>query len=397
MNPRLLSVVWLICGSAVGAFAEEVTPVFQGQEICARVQIGYGLALADIDGDARTDIVLADKTEVVWYRNPGWERFVIAEKLTDLDNVCVAVTQVNGKPMVVAGAGWNPSDTVGSGAVFHLVCPEQPTNRWKAVRLHHEPTVHRMRWISTPTGQQQLVVLPLHGRGNRDGHGAGVRVLGYTPAKHPGQTWETASINDQFHLTHNFETVQWTGKPGTELLIAAKEGIFHLVPSGTGWEVTALAGPGAGHSNFRGAGEVRAGRLKGGRRFFVTVEPMHGNELVLYVAPLASEGRGWNRQVLDHSLREGHALGCGDLLELGGDQVVVGWRARNAEGKVGLKLFQPADKGGSQWLSHLIDDDAMACEDLALGDLNGDGRLDVVASGRATKNLKIYWNRAGRP
>jgi hypothetical protein len=25
-------------------------------------------------------------------------------------------------------------------------------------------------------------------------------------------------------------------------------------------------------------------------------------------------------------------------------------------------------------------------------DMNGDGKLDIVASGRATNNLKIYWN-----
>jgi hypothetical protein len=26
-------------------------------------------------------------------------------------------------------------------------------------------------------------------------------------------------------------------------------------------------------------------------------------------------------------------------------------------------------------------------------DLNGDGRIDIIAGGRATKNVKIYWNR----
>ena len=30
-------------------------------------------------------------------------------------------------------------------------------------------------------------------------------------------------------------------------------------------------------------------------------------------------------------------------------------------------------------------------------DLDGDGRLDIIAAGRATKNVKIYFNRTGAP
>ena len=32
-----------------------------------------------------------------------------------------------------------------------------------------------------------------------------------------------------------------------------------------------------------------------------------------------------------------------------------------------------------------------------IADLDGDGRLDVVASGRRTANVRIYWNRTGVP
>ena len=99
--------------------------------------------------------------------------------------------------------------------------------------------------------------------------------------------------------------------------------------------------------------------------------------------------------MIDSSLNEGHALACGDLLGVGSDQVVIGWRGKDAQGKVGIKVFIPTDKEGKEWSQRLLDDNTMACEDLCLADLNGDGKLDVVASGRATKNVKIYFNERG--
>jgi hypothetical protein len=50
------------------------------------------------------------------------------------------------------------------------------------------------------------------------------------------------------------------------------------------------------------------------------------------------------------------------------------------------------DKNGDQWRESVIDPDGMACEDLQLADLNGDGKLDIIASGRRTHNVKIYFN-----
>jgi hypothetical protein len=38
----------------------------------------------------------------------------------------------------------------------------------------------------------------------------------------------------------------------------------------------------------------------------------------------------------------------------------------------------------------------VAVEDLAAADLDGDGRVDIVAVGRATKNVRVYWNEGER-
>ena len=74
------------------------------------------------------------------------------------------------------------------------------------------------------SGQKfELVMAPLYGRGNKNGEGAGVRILSYRVPANPREKWETAVINDSMHMTHNFEPVNWTRQPGGELLVAGKE------------------------------------------------------------------------------------------------------------------------------------------------------------------------------
>ncbi len=368
-------------------------PKFRAVNVDTNIAIGYGVAIADVDGDRRPDIVLCDKAQIVWYRNPSWEKFVIAEKLTELDHVCVAAADIDGdgKAEIAVGAGWNPGDTLNSGAVFYLIPPADRTQRWEAVPLPHEPTVHRMRWVRDAAGSFSLVVVPLHGRGNnaQTGEGEPVKILRYERPPNPREAWKVTPISQPgwptLHKTHNFDPCL-PAPSGTEsLAIAAKEGLF-LLPASSGATLIPQ-----GTNDIGGAGEIRHGRLPGAD-FLAAVEPMHGNTLAVYAAPLGQEGLR-QRLVLDESLVDGHALVCGDFLGLGRDQIVVGWRAMNRPGvKVGLRLFTPVDAAGKEWRMTLLDDNTMACEDLAVGDLNGDGKLDLVAAGRATKNVKIWFN-----
>jgi hypothetical protein len=185
-------------------------------------------------------------------------------------------------------------------------------------------------------------------------------------------------------MTHNFDPVE-SDSP-RQLLVAAKEGVFRVLEAGLQSKAEQLASNEGG-----GAGEVRLGRLADKGKFLATVEPMHGNSFVTY-----TPGTGtnlWKRHVIDETIVDGHAVACGDLLGIGGDQVVVGWRAMNRPGvKVGLKLYTPLDAAAGRWRTTLVDDNTMACEDLCLADLNGDGKPDIIASGRATKNVKVYFN-----
>src|SRR3954463_13412816 len=213
MKPASLLSPWVISliASAPIFAADPPVPTFKAVEIDSKIGIGYGITVADVNGDKKPDIILVDKDQVVWYQNPTWEKHVIAEKLTSKDHVCIAAADIDGdgKAEIAIGAEWNPGDTENSGAVFYLIPPADRTQKWEAVKLPHEPTVHRMRWVKNAQGKYDLVVVPLHGRGNKNGQGDGVKILAYKMPADPASPWSTEVLNEQLHMTHNFDPVQW--------------------------------------------------------------------------------------------------------------------------------------------------------------------------------------------
>ena len=358
---------------------------FKAQTIDSTVQIGYGLALGDVDGDKRIDILMADKKQFVWYRNGDWKRFVMIDSLTTQDNVCIAASDLDGdgKVEVAVGAQWIPSETTDknkSGSVHFLIRPKDPTQRWSAVPLYHEPTIHRMKWVKNSDGNYYLIVLPLHGVANSGGNGTPVSILVFRYPDLIKKSEPQQMIVSNMHATHNLEMVSsgFTGKKG--LYIAGKEGVGFLDENFGQSQLHPVLINGT-----KGAGEVRSGHLKSKKEFITTIEPMHGQYLVFYT----QEGR----QVLDSSLNEGHALVAADILGLGYDQILAGWRKPNNEGKQGVRLYTLSSE--NKWTAQWIDENGMACEDIQVADLNADGRLDIIASGRSTNNLKIYWNVGG--
>lgn len=398
MHPRFVAsslVAFATLVQCVEAAPQE--PRFRAVNVDTNIAIGYGLALADIDGDRRTDIILCDKNQIAWYRNPSWQKHVIAEKLTALDHVCVAAADIDGdgKAEIAVGAGWNPGDTRNSGALFILQAPADRAQLWTPVPLPHDPTIHRIRWIRDVRNRWSLLSAPLHGRGNNPGtgEGEGVRIQRYTPAPQgKAEMWPTEVLDSSHHKTHNFDPIQWDGDPADELLLGSREGAFLIDPIADGASTTVQLGS----DDNGGFGEIRAGKFGPDARFVAGISPMHGNQLVLLTPPATGNGL-WQRRVLDESLVDGHALACADFLGLGRDQIVAGWRAMNRPGvRVGIKLFTPLDASGREWRTTLVDDNTMACEDLQVTDLNGDGRPDIVAAGRATRNVKVYFNESPR-
>ena len=150
--------VAIILCSTVNLYADGLK--FRPETVDDAIAIGYGVATADVDGDGKTDILLADKRQYVWYRNPTWEKFVLAENLTKRDNVCIAAQDIDGdgKCEIAVGGDWDPNDRENSGEIFYLVPPEDRSQKWEPIKLPAEPTVHRMRWMpfsGSQTGDRQ--------------------------------------------------------------------------------------------------------------------------------------------------------------------------------------------------------------------------------------------------
>jgi hypothetical protein len=382
--------IFSILLTANSQFVNAQTATFKGQTIDDKISIGYGVTTGDVDGDGKPDILLADKKDIVWYKNPGardksWQRFVMATNLTENDNVCIAARDIDGdgKVEVAVGAEWNPSETKNnkkSGAVFYLDAPGDRTQMWEPVRLHHEVTIHRMQFLKTTDDNFQLAVLPLHGEGNVNGEGAGVKAIIFDIPENRKGLWSYQLLDTEMHMTHNFQPME-VSKRFLGMAIAGREGVQVFLNGADGW-----AASGNWMVPSHDVGEIRTGSLGNNQLFTATIEPMHGNSLVVYTKDA--------RTVLTDKIKEGHALVCADFFGQGRDQIVMGWRNPNVVGETGVRIYVGSDGEGKKWQEYTLDERIkIACEDVAAADLDGDGFPDVIASGRATKNLVVYWNQ----
>ncbi|HEY7329343.1 MAG TPA: VCBS repeat-containing protein [Gemmataceae bacterium] len=389
--------------------AEEVEsiPAFRVQEIEKSLGVGYAVLLVDVNDDGKKDIVVVDQTRVVWYENPSWNRRTIIEGQTKPDNVCIAEADIDGdgKLDFAMGAAWNPSNTKSGGTLQWVRRGKTLEEPWSVHPIGEEPTLHRIRFADLDgDGKPVLLAVPLMGRNssaaknNMDGQP--VRVLAYRIPHDPVRDrWPIEVLDQSMHVIHNFQAIPAERGRGMDVLTASYEGVNLLQRSGENWTRRHLGeGDQANPNKSRGSSEIKRGKLKNGRPFIATIEPWHGDKVVVYTSPAASAGL-WDRHVLDDNLKWGHAVWCADLDGDGGDELIIGVRdvLRNRSGEnCGVRIFKAADDKGTKWERHLLDEGGVRVEDLAAADLDGDGRIDIVAVGRQSHNARIYWNKGTR-
>lgn len=390
--------IFLMGMSSLGQAADPLR--FESREIDPHIgEVCYAVTLADVDGDGKPDIVAVSENRVVWYHNPDWKPRVIIADATERDNVCIAPHDVDGDGQIdfALGAGWLNGKNLGT--IYWLSRGKSLDEPWRVHAIGRESWTHRVRWGDIlGTGKPQLVVSPLNKTA-----GEGVRVLAYEIPKAPAtEPWKPTVVDETLNAMHNHWTGDLDGDGKTDLITASMEGVFLFQRGKEGQLKRTQIGEGAPGPKAReksGAGEIKVGRLKGGQPFVATVEPMHGSHVVVYTPSAGGASAGlWTRHVLDTTLRRGHAVGVADFDGDGGDELVIGHSDKGTgdPSGPGVFLFTAADNTGAKWAKHAIDNGGIATEDLVIGDLNGDGRPDIVAGGRATHNVKLYLHR-GQP
>lgn len=376
------------------------------QELPVQLQVGYAVRSIDINADGRLDIAIVDSKRVLWLENPTWATHVIYETPdAKFDNVCFAPHDINGDGRVdlALGADWQANNSDSGGSIGWLEHTE--SGPWKYREIATEPTTHRMNWIDfTGTGKPQLVVAPLKGRGSRAPgfEQTPLRLLAFEPASNPiSETWGRSVITDQLHVMHNFEVTDLDQDGKSDLITASYEGVnwLRFNSSGATASNATIKHIGSGQLEAppkRGSSEIRRGKLADGRNYIATIEPWHGDKVVVYIAPddWQKQTELWPRFILDEELAWGHAIAIANLDDDADQELVIGVRDDKSDmHRCGVRVYDPIDAKNGKWNRQIIDAGGVAVEDLVTSDLDGDGDQDIIAVGRATHNAKVYWNQ----
>ncbi len=379
---------------------------FRTVTVCDSFPAGYQVAVADMNGDQRLDILgLGEHPGTVeWFENPGreqrsWQRHPISGTLTQR-NIDLAVSDVDGdgRADVAVASDFDLGHSDQGGTVSWLYRKDDGTGEWSAVRIHAQPTAHRVRWADVDGDhRKELITVPMVGEGAKLSASPGrpARLMCHRiPSDPVRDAWPGQVVDESLTVVHSVLVIDWNGDGRDELVTASNQGI-HLFKAekrsrGMQWTRKQLAGGHAGESPNRGCSEVVVGRTGKGARFLVTIEPWHGNEVVVYAPPPegANASGLWRRNVIDDSLHAGHALCCADLDGDGGDEIVAGYRGEGTS-LLGYRLIS---ESSGHWERFIIDGGGIAAQGCVPADVNDDGRPDLLATGGSTHNVRLYIN-----
>ena len=259
---------------------------------------GYAVAVADFNNDGRLDVMANSlgMSEVSWYENPTWERHVIVEGVSSVVNQAMADINGDGIPEVAYQSQFAMQAENSEGLNWIAMSQGDPTMPWTTQQIDAFPTSHHVAWADLDgDGELELVNALLIGeesvRPAYDEDQASVFWYGQGD-------WNRGTVDDEIPgIIHRVRAVKWDSGSRDQLLVASFEGIGLYRGVGTGADMTfekelIATGHDSEPAPRLGASDVGMG-ASGTGRIVASVEPWHGNEVVVYT----DDGDSWQMMI----------------------------------------------------------------------------------------------------
>jgi hypothetical protein len=291
-------------------------------EIGTGYQSDVGLAALDVDGDGWIDLVCSG----VWFRNPGnprnkgkWERFEFAKNAAGAHDIVVADIDGDGRPdIVMMGDARTPLN-----ALCWFKIPADPRQPWQ--RHDIGPGIHG---AISPAGVADI-------KGN--GHADVVR----------GDTW---------FENKDGKGLQWIAHRNIPM---GRQGPFGVCVR------TVIA-------------DVDG---KGQKAIVMADADISDSKICILRSP-DGKGNTWTKQELPQSFRYGslHSLAVADFHRNGRLDIVSNEQEELLPaGRTNPRWILWENLGNGQFAERIILDQRLGGHELQVGDVDGDGRIDIVS------------------
>jgi hypothetical protein len=357
---------------------------FRAHDI-AEIRSGYAVTVADFDNDGRTDVMASSLgvPEVAWYENPSWERHVIVSGAPSIVNQAVADLDGDGIPEVAFQSGFAMQAANSEGLNWIAHHRGDPRGEWRTELIDEFATSHHLGWGDLDgDGTLELVQAPLVGP------------LSLAPTYDQDEasvfwydqdSWTRHTVaGDIPGIIHRVRLVRHDSDGRDQILVASFEGVALYRARGSGGSMTfdkELISAGHVESAPRlGSSDAGMGRTDG-RPIFASVEPWHGNEVVVYT----EDGDSWRRRVIFDGVSRGHEVAVLDLNGDGRADIVANDNGRptanSPDATPGVHVFfSPEDPATGEWTYSRIESEA-AMNSCVGADIDQDGRPDLVCTG----------------
>ena len=397
VNCRSLGAVVLFlatCCLSPAAYAQD----FERIVIDANFAGAYQVEVADVNGDRKPDVIAVGGSTCAWFENPTWKKRIVTGPKQTPGVISSATADLDGDGKAEIAIAYEFAMNAPTKGKLLLAEPGKAVDDpWKLAPIDDIGSIHRLRWGDvTGDGKLDLIVAPIFGaRAQPPNYEDPAHLVVYHRDGLPKDShWQRIPMAIR-PVLHAIEVRPVRHVQGHPVVLTADnlgvsvtgEGTLTDGASFTFATRTLVSGAG-GDAAKRGCSEVHLGRMKDGRHILATLEPWHGNQVIVYSEMEPNLQQFGPRTVLDDTLSEGHALWVADIDGDGDDEVFAGHRGKDH--RVSMYDFDPEKK---TWIRTVVDRD-IAAQDLRGGDLDGDGTPDVVAAGGATHN--VVWYRPKR-